>query len=248
MPVKIPYVQCGLCKNGYIKKENGVVECECHKAWVKECMVYIGAEKNNIWTTPEAIDYDPIFDHFGIKDKDEIQKLISYTEHYSDPLFRQTCVYIYGNPNTQKTTIAQWMGLEIFRRGFTAHYERMHNFVNKLVPVGFKDLEVHKKYYDKLMEVDCLILDDAFDKAKVGIQNFHIPYVESFLRDRIETANKGVIFVSSISIEDIKANHFSQSMSDFVGKVTGKHNTLITLTDSTTAIKVTSIFEGMKRG
>jgi DNA replication protein DnaC len=252
----LPFTPCEKCSNqiyspipkdhitpppGYLYHNiDGVytvlTECECHIKWAKENLMYIKAGKANLWTTSEAIEYDPVKSRIGDRDSMKIHMI---RQHLPE-LVKGMCLYISGGFSTQKTTLAQWIGLETFRRGHTAYYESMHNFITNLVPTGFNDLEKHKAYYDKVMAVDVLILDNVFEKARTNMQAFHIPYIESMLRDRIEQNHKSVIFVSSNNLESIKDEN-AQSLAAFIKKVSFSNK--ITLTDSTTGIKVDSIFE-----
>lgn len=242
-----PFIPCEICSRQLVRKPEGYFfveangyqylhECECHKKWMKENLMYIRAGKANLWVTDQAIDYDPVKDHVGWGDTDKIHML---KQHLPD-LIKGKCLYITGGFSTQKTTLAQWIGLETFRQGYTAYYENMHNFITQLVPVGFNDLDKHKAYYDKVLAADVLILDNVFEKARTNMQAFHIPYVESTLRDRIEQNHKAVVFVSSNDLSNIKEEN-SKSLADFIKKVSFWFK--ITLTDSTTAIKIDNIFE-----
>lgn len=245
----VPYAECDICRDKekptgvkgfyFVQEEFGKVlkECECHKAWVKENMMLIEVEKANIWATLRAIHYDPLKDHVGTNDLSKIEELMNWLHH---SFHRDKSIYITGKPSTQKTTIAQWIGLELFRMGYKAYYESMHNFIVNLVPFGFNDLEKHKTYYNKIIAVDVLILDNVLEKAKTNIQNFHIPYIESALRDRIEQWQKSVIFVSANDLSVVKGDNL-ESLYSFIRKVT--QATTITLTDSTTNINVDKIFQ-----
>ena len=113
----------------------------------------------------------------------------------------------------------------------------MHNFITHLVPIGFNDLDKHKDYYDKVLAVDVLILDNVFDKMRTNIQNFQLPYIESTLRDRIEGKKKAVVFVTGLEISKELA---ISSLNSFIGKVTNSNE--LVLHDSTTAIKIDNIF------
>jgi hypothetical protein len=173
----------------------------------------------------------------GSNDIDRIHML---RQHFSE-LLKGKCFYITGRFSTQKTTLVQWIGLETFRRGYTAYYENMHNFIKNLVPMGFNDLDKHKEYYDKVLAVDILILDNVFDKMRTNIQSFQLPYIESTLRDRIEQKKKAVVFVTGLSV--VKDPMFD-SLENFVIKATREFSLI--LSDSTTGIPIDSIFDGKK--
>ena len=80
-----------------------------------------------------------------------------------------------------------------------------------------RDEEIQGKL-EKLEDVDLLLIDEAFDKEKVTLykSNFQVPFIDSFLRNRMQTKHKGIIFISNVSPYDIESKGFNYSIQDLV--------------------------------
>lgn len=242
----IRYVQCDKCKNkegpkgqpGFYFVTNGnskgVVECECHKEWVKKNSIYIHAYKNNIWVDPDSLDYS--LDKYVGKNIGTIKTIRKYLERYDLESTRKMCLYLQGEGYTQKTTVAQHIGLSIFRLGYSAFYFQMkalNDLFKSPFSLNVEEANENKFILDRIEQSDCLIIDDAFDKniAPVYSTGSQSPYIESFLRERIDNKKKGVIFVSRVLPKDIKKNGYSDSLQSFVEMNTIAKHTLFHFQD-----------------
>jgi hypothetical protein len=246
----LPFVPCDICSKaerpkgieGYYytgpEEDIQLKECDCHKKWMEQNMFLIRAGKNNIWTTEKARSYDLFNNHIG-------EKISNYVKYFIDSEdFREASLYLYGTSRTQKTTIAQWVGLSMALKGYSVYYISMHNFITKLVPSEFKDIDKFKVFHDKMIGMDFLIIDDAFNDKQANIQPFQLPYIESFFRERMEISKKGIIFVSSVHPSKIKDTKFSSSLQDFIEKTLTKFDSLFTMTDAVDMVDTKSIFGG----
>lgn len=228
---KLPYKQCDLCKDKkgpnpgfyYVdidvggRQYKGVMECECHIKWTTDNRILIGAAKNNLWNDPGFWNYDPATSYTGTVSKDII---INKLQPFIDYVAPERSFYFYGRSATQKTTIAQWVGISFLKREKSAYYESLQGLITNLVPATFEDSARAKIYSDKCLYVDVLIIDNAFEKGKCSIQAWQQPYMESFFRDRMEIKKKSVILISSTSPNEIEKNGFSSSLQDFVKRHT----------------------------
>jgi len=248
----IPFKPCSLCKDsssqpGFLKIEDQgsilLKECECHKKWYENSKRLMSAYRSNFIISKDSLEYDLIKSHKGSKDLKKLEILNKYVIEFSEGGNKELCIYLLGNSNTQKTTIAQWIGLTLIRNGFTCYYESMHNFITRLVPTDFNDPERFKIYHDKLLSCDLLIIDDAFDRWKSNISSFQLPYMEAFFRERIERHQKGILWVSCVSPYDIKKYLSSESLQNFVVKILTKSKGLVKLVDSMEHIDVSTIFD-----
>jgi len=260
---KTLFIECPICKTKkhpdsprelagyfYATQDNGSVvltECQCHKKWMLDNKALIQASKNNIWTNEKDLKFSPFEERIGKRDLPEIRKIVSYVENFTgSEEFREASLYIYGEARTQKTTLAQWIGLSMALKGYSVYYNSMHNFIINLVPTGFTDIEKYKVYHNRMIEMDFLIIDDAFNCHQANIQTYQLPYIEAFFRERIEMYKKGIIFVSCIPPHKIKENKFSSSLQDFIEKNLKKYKSLITLHDTIDMVDTKGIFEGIK--
>ena len=71
---------------------------------------------------------------------------------------------------------------------------------------------------EKLTEVDLLIIDESFMKERVTIyrSGYQLSFLDTFLRNRIQSNKRGVIFISNISMDDIDKNIFGEGLIDLV--------------------------------
>ena len=199
-----------------------VRECECHIAWRKKHELEVAAKNASL--SPQWIDYDPKKDYIGTESKDNVDRLIKFTERSNNPdetndvksQLAASVIYMYGTNGTQKTTLANWMGYEFLKAKKTVKYILMNDLI-KMLQKAERDETVMNKL-EKLEDVDLLLIDEAFDTKKVTIyrSNFQVPFLDSFLRTRMQTKHKGIIFISNVSPYSIEEEGFNRSIQDLV--------------------------------
>lgn len=235
----IKYVQCRKCfgKNGKVAKPGYIsemrlakdgktqvevlTECECHKRWRFNCKIEARAKKANLnmrWADFHHSDY------VGTKSIKDMRRLVNYTKKSLSPdtpeevkkALASAVLYIYGPNGTQKTTMANYVGFKFLRAEKSVYYCLMNDLI-KLLQKADRD-ETAQATLDKISDVDLLIIDEAFDSKKVTIykSDWQIPFLDTFLRNRIQTKNKGILFVSNVDIPEIAENKFSKSIQDLV--------------------------------
>lgn len=234
----IKFVPCRKClgKNGqnpegYIIKRipsgNGKTtvevaeECACHKAWREATKLEAYMQKANI--AVDTAKYD-INDYVGTKSIENVERLKKYVSRSLDKneapevtnALAASCLYMYGRNGTQKTTLAMWMGYQFLKAGKKVRYILMNDLL-KLLMKAERDEDAQKQL-EKISEVDMLIIDESFDKGKITIyrSNYQIPFLDSFLRNRIQTNKKGIIFISNVAMNEIEFNGFNSSIQDLV--------------------------------
>lgn len=239
------FIPCRNCygKNGNVAPEgyistwvdgqNGskietVTECSCHVKWRLDTKVESKAKKANL--NIKWINFNPDTDYVGEKSLDSVNRIKSFvskviskdTPVSTKSAILSTSIYMFGRNGTQKTTIANYVGYEFLRNGKSVYYCLMNDLV-KLLQEADRNPEVQEKL-DYISKVDLLIIDEAFDIEKMTIyrSEFQIPFLDTFLRNRLQTNNKGILFVSNVSIEDIDKPQskrefaFNKSISDLV--------------------------------
>lgn len=231
---KTQFMPCDQCKDkpgpmpGYYYNDvevNGhpfktAVECNCHYEWMKENLILIQAPKNNLWNHTPFLGYNPALHYKG--DKENIPKMANkfVAEFVANMKFNKNgfnqCLYFYGPQATQKTTVAQWIGLEILKTRFAVYYERMQELIPGLIPINFDDAGRARLYSEKCLKTDLLIIDNAFEKNRCTIQSFQLPYIDSFLRERIEIQRKSTILISGLPVDQIEFQGGSKSIQEFL--------------------------------
>lgn len=236
----IKYVQCRQClgkngkvaKPGYISKvitgTDGVTkveiheECECHIKWRKSVELESKAKRAGL--NPKWINFKPS-DYIGTKSLNNFKRLQKYTEVFIKPendeikaAIESSNLYIYGPNGTQKTTILNWVGYEMLKNNKTVKYILMNDLI-KMLQKADRNEELQEKI-EKILNVDCLIIDEAFMKERVTLfsSGWQISFIDSFLRNRMQGKNKGVIFISNISLDEIDETRFGTGIKDLVSR------------------------------
>lgn len=217
------FIPCGKCNNGYLytrpkNDKQFVVRCDClteylYQERLRQKLISSGIPMS-------ILDYT-IDSYIGEESLNSVQKIQKFVRRFSEK-FSSVHLYLTGPNGTQKTTIAHYLGRELLKQGHTVRYVLMNEMIKNLTKEGFE------KYVDSHIEqyytVDCLIVDEAFDKDKIlwYRSNYQMNFLDSILRKRIDQLQKSIVFVSNKSIESIKDN-FNYSIYDLV-----KRNTLHT--------------------
>lgn len=226
------YTQCRLCKGkngkvgqpGYIQKfvmaADGVTqvetfeECKCHKEWREANRVESEAKRAGL--NPKWREFNIDKDYVGTQSLANVQRVKKYVDRFINEkdekiseALKSSCLYIYGPNGTQKTTIANWIGYEMIRNNKKVKYILMNDLIKLLLDADFSNEEIQTKV-DKILECDCLIIDESFDSDKVTIyknSQFQFPFLDSFLRNRIQGKNKGIIFISNVKMDEIDSEN-----------------------------------------
>lgn len=234
----IEFKPCPKCKGkngnlpeGYIYiPGNAAKECECHKKWTQEHQAE--ALFKHYGFNSELIDYNPR-NYAGEKSLKSRDRLLNYVNNFpKDERVRSCVLYMYGPNGTQKTTLANWAALQLIKQGYVVRYTLMKNLINDLKEADFK--EDVKAKVDKMNEADLLVIDESFDKDKcyISASGYALGFIDTFIRDRIQRLNKGIIFISNVAPTEIMANKFSASIQDFIVRETVKYNSSLQFLDN----------------
>jgi DNA replication protein DnaC len=131
------------------------------------------------------------------------------------------------------------MGYQFLKAKKSVKYILMNDLI-KMLQKAERDDSIMAKL-EKLEDVDLLLIDEAFDKEKVTIykSNFQVPFLDSFLRSRMQTKHKGIIFISNVSPYDIEAKGFNYSIQDLVVRNMNKEKGFMEFKDRYDSIKST---------
>ena len=238
------FIPCRKCKsngklpNGFYYKKiqkNGkeysvVIECDHHKSWIKEKEIFLKYKKAGFKISD--FDYD-ITSYIGNKSRDTIQRIINYTNNFKNT--KSIILYCYGNYNSQKTTIINWIGHQILSQGYSVRYI-LFNELLRILWDGQRNSE-----YSDLIEYfktfDLLIIDEAFDKEKASIwaSGHQIALVDELIRNRI-SLEKGIIFCTNVNPDNISKNIHSEAIQNIIFRETKKNNSVLTFLDCLNSI------------
>jgi DNA replication protein DnaC len=229
------FVSCRKCHNksrlaGYISIVDSdgyekYVECECHARWKLEKDLNLRLSSSGISLTD--YEYD-ISSYVGSKSLHEVEKLKKYVANFSQ--FRSEALYFFGDNGTQKTTLAKWVGGQLLKKKYKVQYVLMQNLVKALTVLDDDEREEKvRKYYD----CDLLIIDEVFDRNKVTLykSNFQIPFLDQFIRDRLDSRQLAIIFVSNKTVSQISEEGFGMSLQDFIQRKTVPKKSILTFLD-----------------
>lgn len=234
------FVPCKKCNNGYLYKFDtagmaSAVECECHKKWLHENQLKAAYEHNGF--DPRHYNYSPRT-YAGTKSAADKDRIINYVDQFDkNPAVRSLVCYLYGPNGTQKTTMMSWVGKSLMDKGYSVRYMLMNNLVKLLMDAEDFDKERAEKArakVEKLEETDLLIIDESFDKEKMKLwkSGYQLSYIDSWIRKRVGSLNKGLFFVSNVPIKEIEANGLGHSIQDFVEREVTLHNCYLQFLDN----------------
>jgi DNA replication protein DnaC len=215
------------------------VECPKHVAWRMDRIGRAKFENNGF--QPKLYDYNPETDYVGTRSVNSVERLRKYIQNWPET---SGCVlYFYGPYGTQKTTLANWVAARILRGPYFGSYVAMNDLVRKLNnQFDEKDQSDCQTYMGR----DVLVIDEAFDKLKnqMWSSGKQLPALETFLKERIQTHGKGVIFISNQPPGAIASQGFQDSLSDFVNRELAKCDGELIFQDkvSTTQLRQLDLF------
>ena len=154
-------------------------------------------------------------DYIG-PDRDKIEKLKLYVENFGEK-FNSIHLYFWSKENgTQKTTTASIVGKMLMEKGFSVQFVLMSFLLKTLAEEKFSPEMT--EVLDKYRTCDFLIIDDSFDRKKATVykSGFQIPFMDEFLRTRLEIQRKATCFSSNFSIADIDEDTFGISLKTLI--------------------------------
>lgn len=222
------FTPCGKCENGYIYSGDYAVahKCDCLKEYQKRQKLRIELTKANI--PPDTIIDYTIRHYIRGESFGEVKRLKFYVEHFDR--FKDKQLYMWGKPGTQKTTLAFWVGKELIKKGYSVRYTLMNDLVKVLQKQGF---EYDDDMVEPMLKADCLIIDRAFvsDQVTLYKSGYQIPFIDNFLRHRIDQLQKSTIFISNVHVTHISDNGFGMDIQDLITRKTKPFDTILEFKD-----------------
>lgn len=208
------FTPCGKCENGYLYSGEEARLCDCLKTYRARRNMEIKLDRSGL--PPRIVDYD-IETYIGQLSLPNILKLRYYVSQF-ETRFHMVPLYFWSRRNsTQKTTVASWIGRELIAQGKTVYMVIMDKLLKDLQDAQFDETEATKQRVEVWLDCDFLIIDDSFDPRKVTVyrSGYQLPFLDNFLRRRMETLGLATCFTSNISITEI-GKTFGQSIEALV--------------------------------
>lgn len=211
------FVPCADCTNGYIIDNGDACKCDCLLEFQKKNRSFIAFKNSNI--NSFLYDYE-IEDYIGRDVAENLEKIKKFINFFEEKYNNQH-LYLYGPNHTQKTTIASYIGKKLIQKKYKVYLVILNDFIRSLTQRDF-EAEQHNYAIKKTVEADLLIVDDSFctQKNTVYASGYQIPFLDTFLRDRLEGKRKATIFTSNISRENIDENVFGMSIKSLIMRST----------------------------
>jgi len=225
----------GSLPEGYIEHidSSGVktcIECECHKKWVDEQLCEATFKHSGF--NPSLWDYNPR-SYVGTASRHDMTRLLNYADQFcKNEKVRSLLVYMYGPNGCQKTVLANYVGKRIIMEGYSSRFILMNTLIGLLQDADFN--EDKRLELESINDCDLLIVDEAFDKEKMKLykSGFQLSFVDTFIRNRVQTLGKGILFISNVHPDNIEKQGLSHSIQDFVQRECKVNNTLLTFKDN----------------
>ena len=144
------------------------------------------------------------------------RKLNKYINEF-DSKYKGVHLYFWSHKNgTQKTTMASIVGKELLKKGKSVRFILMGELLALLSNLEHKEESIIQQ--EDLLQCDYLIIDDSFDRMKATVyrSGFQIPFLDIFLRERLEVLKKATCFTSNFSIEEISEEVFGRSLKELI--------------------------------
>ncbi len=220
---------CYKCDNGFIYSNEGyekVTKCQCLITYQKLMYAYVNHKKANI---PESIFNYSIDSYIGPDKSNNVPKVKKIVEKFRSTFYNKV-LYFYGDAGTQKTTIALWIARELLKERISTYYCFMNSLVEDAVNNQFED---EKDLMEKYYKPKCLIIDRAFDKDQMTVykSGYQLPFLDNFLRKRIEVDEKCTIIISNSDIDQISSHKMNSDIEDLIRRKTKPYDTILHFED-----------------
>lgn len=221
------FIPCEKCKGsklvpiGFYKTieiRNGIEykvlkECDHHIEWRNEFTLFKSLK--NMGLKEDQLKYN-LSDYIG--DKENINRLENYVKNFSNESVKASILYFFGPPDTQKTTVAISLIKLLFN--YDIKYIHFQKFIDDYISSLWDNDNNNIDYYE---ECDLLIIDNFSDK---DLSEKQLNLFEKFVQKRLSN-NKGFIFISNLTISQLKNNNLKFILS----KETKKRNSSFIFSD-----------------
>lgn len=221
----IEYKGCEICNGSkYFYTEDPknpgmfvATPCKCYIKYLHDRRLEILTERSGL--SLDILNYD-ISSYYGDRSKDNVSKLKDFIENFTE--YKSSSIYFYGKKSTQKSTLSKWVARELIDKGHSVYYVLMDVLLKDLCNEQFldkKDIETRNRIR-AYKTSDFLVIDESFKKERVLIykSNYQITFIDSFLRERLESKKLSTLFVSNAPIEDIEKEGYNEYIQEIINR------------------------------
>ncbi len=216
----IKYEPCGKCENGYFYEGNTTKKCDCLAKYQVKAKLNLMLERSNIpvllssdSNAVSILDYDIDRDYIGEDKNGNLVKIKKFISRF-DEKYHSLNMYWYSVNGCQKSTLAKVICKELLKRGKSAYYILADDLIKRLIDAE-RDDEL-KAECKKLLSVDFLVIDEM-DASKITTykSGYQVAFITTFLKKRIETFRKSVLFCSNREIDNV-GDFFGDALQDLL--------------------------------
>ena len=207
--------KCSICKGtGEVVSTRSVEKCVCIKSWEMSYKLYIKCIKSGL--NKSDLDYD-ISTYYGSPlIPRAVQGFIRSFKSKSS-----TNIFFHGTVNTQKSTIARYMSRELIKRGLKTKYILMDSLIKTLIKSHDHDEAIKEAAVENIesyLQADFLVIDESFDKERITLykSNYQLPFLTTFLKDRLEVIKKSTVFISNKTPKEISQQGFTEALQSLI--------------------------------
>lgn len=200
---------CNKCKKGYIYNGDTVTKCDCLKQFQDKINLQSALTRSGVYDDSE-------FSLDNVKGNiDSISKIRKYIDRIDTTFRTKSNLYLVGPNGTQKSYTSKCIITECIKKNLSCQFVLMNDLLSYLTDIYETG---YNENIEKFYNCDILVIDDSFDTKKVTIfkSGYQIPYLDAFLRKRLEQLGRNTIFTSNVFIEDINEEKFSKDIKNLL--------------------------------
>ncbi|KKM84437.1 hypothetical protein LCGC14_1299200 [marine sediment metagenome] len=177
----------------YDFKTDSKYDCKCKIKAYQKRNLEMELEKSGLpshaYRNKLLLEYDLVVDYKGNSFKKS--KVTTYRKEFKYKNNRNN-LYFWGQPDTQKTITACWIGKELLKQKFKVKFISLASLIPLLT-----DFKLNANDY---LYTDFLIID----KLKTKPYSFQLSSLETFLEQRLTQYHTATCFTSNLSIYELK--------------------------------------------
>lgn len=200
---------CGKCKDGYIYSGDSAVKCSCLIEYQRSIITQVRLSRSGVYDEVDLSWYK------GPDIEGNVSKIKKYVDGLTEKFSKNSHLYFVGPNGSQKTFTSKAIIKEAVLKNLSCKFVLMNDLIKKLTDI-YED--GYNSTIDEYYSCSLLVIDDCFDPKKVTVfkSGYQIPYLDEFLRKRIEQFGGNIIFTSNIPIKDIDENKFSKDIKNLL--------------------------------
>ena len=220
----IPKFECELCNDtGFISKNGNIKYCSCFtQSVINETYKQINLEKiyEENFETFDLGYYSDVVDEIKYNakklPKKNIEQIKKVAIHFADNILSkdEKNLLFTGNTGLGKTFLSNCIAKRVLQNGNSVIYQTSPIFIDKIMKLSFSFDEKDKIQYEKIYDVDLLIIDDLGTETMTNNK-----YTELFkvINTRL-TKNKKILISTNLTLNQLFERYDERLISRLIGE------------------------------